>query len=653
MTGGEEEEEDDDDDEEEEEGTEDAINTGGNGTIGIEEDLDERFVSSEEEAEDDKLPTDESIGDMVELRRRRGRTERSVTISDMPVSGRGIGGRRRSRLIEKEMSEQARIIQDLRSLGASSATVEQEMRRLQELEAQASKDFRRVMLQRLKRQSVKTTSGGKPEISNKPDGSSSSLASSGSHPSSSRPFSLHHTQSQRLPNQNHGHHQRSKSVIIPPVVLDCWEGSEPQLIPAGGSSDSVPRLLLPPIDGSPPMSTMSTPTNETAHQLRNLHHHHRRPRTPSVPETKPTPASEIPVPGHGAPSGGMKTNLASEPSVDLELDFKVFINSGKCVLHTRSPSDGHGESNRAGSGAGRMKKERSFSNTVLDSGREQQTSPIPSRKTGHRSGAGSDNLRQNASTSRLRVMANNAAQMAVDLTIFHIPGLDVKVYYESKTIHEDLQQQLSTPASASLLPTGSANTTSSPASSVSGKGKTSTKKGSLFAWMTLHSIPEETIISPHILEFLEQALEPIPITLPEKPSTETAGLFNFDGTDSASPSTVSTASSFPVDVVVYCHVQPSTFRFSCLPVSRVECLLRLPSLHLVFSSKRSDLLSSMPTYSTAGGLSVTGCLSDFSLYIFHPYGGGKKTGTKREADLGAESERKDSLSVNVEFVKFK
>lgn len=42
-------------------------------------------------------------------------------------------------------------------------------------------------------------------------------------------------------------------------------------------------------------------------------------------------------------------------------------------------------------------------------------------------------------------------------------------------------------------------------------GKMSTKKGSMFAWMTLHSIPKETIISPHILEFLEQALEAIPV----------------------------------------------------------------------------------------------------------------------------------------------
>lgn len=50
----------------------------------------------------------------------------------------------------------------------------------------------------------------------------------------------------------------------------------------------------------------------------------------------------------------------------------------------------------------------------------------------------------------------------------------------------------------------------------------STKKASLFAWTTLQSIPEETIISPHILEFLEQTLEPIP-NLPAKETYTSAG----------------------------------------------------------------------------------------------------------------------------------
>ena len=125
--------------------------------------------------------------------------------------------------------------------------------------------------------------------------------------------------------------------------------------------------------------------------------------------------------------------------------------------------------------------------------------------------------------------------------------------------------------------------------------KMSTKKGSLFAWMTLHSIPEETIISPHIFEFLEAGSDP-------DGGIET-GLFSFDGATSTGTSGGSITASFPVNVVVYCHVHSSTFRFFCLPVSHVEYLLRLPSLHLVFSSKRSENQSL-----TGGGLSVIGSL---------------------------------------------
>lgn len=108
-------------------------------------------------------------------------------------------------------------------------------------------------------------------------------------------------------------------------------------------------------------------------------------------------------------------------------------------------------------------------------------------------------------------------------------------------------------------------------------------------------------------------------------------------------------------------MQPSTFRFSCLPVSRVECLLQLPSLDIVFSSKRAEdeLLYSEfgdgapnAAATAVGGLSVTSCLSDFSVYVFHPYGGKKSTLRESQWSPLSDSERKDSLSVNVEFVKF-
>lgn len=82
--------------------------------------------------------------------------------------------------------------------------------------------------------------------------------------------------------------------------------------------------------------------------------------------------------------------------------------------------------------------------------------------------------------------------------------------------------------------------------------------------MTLQSIPEETIISPHILEFLEQTLEPIPSKI--NSSGQTNAMFPLENMDSSSWA-VSAASgnyvysSFPVDVIVYFHMQPSTFRY--------------------------------------------------------------------------------------------
>ena len=41
------------------------------------------------------------------------------------------------------------------------------------------------------------------------------------------------------------------------------------------------------------------------------------------------------------------------------------------------------------------------------------------------------------------------------------------------------------------------------------------------------------------------------------------------------------------------------------------------------SSSQSDL-SGPPANSSSSGLSFTACMSDFSLYVFHPYGAGKQ-----------------------------
>lgn len=49
-------------------------------------------------------------------------------------------------MIEKEMQEQQKIINDLRCLGASYGTIEQEVKRLQDLETMIYKDFRRYIM---------------------------------------------------------------------------------------------------------------------------------------------------------------------------------------------------------------------------------------------------------------------------------------------------------------------------------------------------------------------------------------------------------------------------------------------------------------------------------------------------------------------------
>jgi len=66
-----------------------------------------------------------------------------------------MNSKQRSRLIEKKLNEQAKIINDLRELGASENTIEQEKKRLRELESVVFNDFKRDVINKLRRQSLK------------------------------------------------------------------------------------------------------------------------------------------------------------------------------------------------------------------------------------------------------------------------------------------------------------------------------------------------------------------------------------------------------------------------------------------------------------------------------------------------------------------
>ncbi|KAF5303327.1 hypothetical protein FQA39_LY10066 [Lamprigera yunnana] len=651
-----------------------------------------------------------------------------------------LDNRQRSRLIEREMNEQAKIINDLRSLGASHGTIELELKRLHELEALVYKDFRRDMIQKLRRQSVKasTITKGKLGIGNNAYRSKSFVVPS--------PMTDHRKEfdspedgqglsgnSGSYESSPHSGPSRSASLRVkantgPRVTFSDTQMCRQSSLPTASSEISLPESQLDWVDHL-------TVDGERVELRRKL-----------PPSYESDEGSVLLESIHGSPSNSLPntssisqsgaTQKSQEPNIDLELDVKVFINSGKCVLHTKDiVREDDIKLNR-------MRKDRSCSTGLLEF--PVTNSPDPTRRN-------KEKVTVTTSSSRLR---NNPHASLVDLTIFHIPGMDVKLHYQSKVVTEtildqpvgsemnegdivfnkgdgfssslsdydknelrienafkrkDKESNLGTSldskiqygknivghsgdfmfdlntnlrSSMSLHGISSPNYGNTPTSSRTSlenmpQNQTSAtslqelhkicpslkktgvvKKASLFAWMTLQSVPEETIISPHILEFLEQTLEPIPAKTTFNTTAQNSILSSGDDTINYGNYVYA---SFPVDVIVYFHMQPSTFRFSCLPVSRVECMLQLPSLDIVFSSKRAEdeLLQSEfrddPTNATAtavGGLSVTGCLSDFSVYIFHPYGGKKSALKEAQWSPLSDSERKDSLSINVEFVKF-
>lgn len=508
-----------------------------------------------------------------------------------------LDAKKRSRLIEKEMNEQAKIISDLRFLGASQSTIEQEERRLKELETAVFNDFRRDVIKKLRRQSVKAASIkdklGLGTVSRLPADTPEEEARMSNHLEHATPPSAGGVPaSPTKDSAGTGTHTRTASFDM--SDLPATPRRPISLVHRELSLDSVFSQTTASVTNS----GAPTPTSEPS-----------EPALSPRDDILPPPVTEVRA-GHTTPVP--PTKQQAEPSIDFELDIKVFFNSGKCVLHTKDPA--HEEEPIKMTRP--MRKERSFSGGLPDGGGS------PTRR---RSGP-----RSHPSSSRMRFppAASATPGQVADFTVFLVPGLDVKVHYNSWTVGGESPVGLEPPAR-----------------------RGGTKKATLFAWITLQSIPEETVISPHILDFLEQALEAIPMQQAAKQSPVASvdgGGAGVGGGGGGGGLVLEEGQygSFPVDVIVYFRMQPSILRFSCLPVSRVECLLRLPSVDLAFSSKRAD-------EGPVGGLSATGCLADFSLYIFHPYGGAKKMAAGATADASplAVTERKDSLSLQVEFVK--
>jgi hypothetical protein len=333
--------------------------------------------------------------------------------------------------------------------------------------------------------------------------------------------------------------------------------------------------------------------------------------------------------------------------VDFKLDFKIEINSGKCVLHALTVEHDKQKNNS-----------NSFSN------RRQTVQP----------------------------------QASDYVTNFIFPAIRVKAYYESR--HQELNKRL-------------------------------VKKANLYATIKLESfvLPQtynlqrdysktkSMVISPAVLDFLEQALEPFNEARKRSRAQSSFNEFNenmnnmsaFNGTGTFlfaktkqdqdqdeyineikpnEPATLLSLTSqnangddqvvqqsyFPVDVIVIVSIQPSTVRFTCLPHSTMECLLRLPTIDMVFSTKSLSTLNQLSNIhsnseekkifeklnfnendsaNSGGGLSVTCCMTDFSLKFYNRLAI-KETNDSRYLynEQRNYMDDKDSLSVRVGYIKF-
>lgn len=542
-----------------------------------------------------------------------------------PADIKEFNRRPSARTIEKELNEQVKLINDLRQLGASNQTIQQEIKRSKELEAALFNYFRRDMFKKLKRSSSKATAT--PTSSKKKGDFQKTRAFSTSlytyreaewtkdeqaMPSTPAADVVDDQNELGSSEEKVNEMLKIRSSTIPSFrlaneqLMTLSSGDEGSITDIDESQSTSPRTPytntsstkefdFEPVAGqshSQPATVHSSPVNHA--ELKSSQQQQQ--------QSQPTTTSTAYL-------------TSAEPRIDFELDVKIFFNSGQCVLHTKDQktSDAADASfNRnfssvdIGGGAG------SNSNTEHASNMSPSlsSSQIAARSSINKSRSGAKLSRGYRSTST-----------QPDFTVFLIPGLDIKLYYSSKSIlaqheAENEQAHFRNPncsadggKRASSATSGGGNATRPDTTSAASLQRPKvTKKASLYAWITLSSIPDEICISPHILDFFEEALKPIPITVSSANNSANATMSSAESkrnqellgsvadkeaggnaADStpAAPQYVYYA-SFPVDVIVFFHFQPTIIQLCCLPVSRVECLLHLPSIDLVMSSKGSD-----------------------------------------------------------------
>ncbi|KAK0421995.1 hypothetical protein QR680_007305 [Steinernema hermaphroditum] len=266
-------------------------------------------------------------------------------------------------------------------------------------------------------------------------------------------------------------------------------------------------------------------------------------------------------------SGSNSTGNVLEQKVDMNIDVQISIESGSCILRTTPPSTNTGGS-AAGTGGGTDR-------------------------------SGFSGLSSKPSSKNLKVK---------DFTSLSIPSVDTKVFYSSYDL-------------TSCAPNDLRSTLATFPKDMRG----SNKNGCFYLALELASMPSETLVTPHLADFLEQVVEPLPPSLFDSASMAGDRIVEPHKANSATATSAADTvpivasidtSALPIDLLFYMNVQSSSIRFEG-PQTRStasNCLLTLPRLTLMASTRKYNEQDKI-----VGGVHLSAVLSKFSIGIYSPH----------------------------------
>uniref|UniRef100_A0A7E4VU99 FSA_C domain-containing protein n=1 Tax=Panagrellus redivivus TaxID=6233 RepID=A0A7E4VU99_PANRE len=180
------------------------------------------------------------------------------------------------------------------------------------------------------------------------------------------------------------------------------------------------------------------------------------------------------------------------------------------------------------------------------------------------------------------------------ITQLAIPSVDVKVFYTSND-------------SATAPPEAIRNIFKEQM-----RQRKSVKNNCFYLALELASMPDESLVTPLLADFLEQVIEPLPESLFEtaKPDEDETSNSN------AVPIVALDTSGLPLDVLFHMVVQSSRIRFEGQQQrsSAADCLLKLPRLALMASTRKYNEQAT-----AVGGIYLSATLSAFSLSVYSPH----------------------------------